>query len=629
MRNLVVYLGSRLRRLRAFLTPVDSADVPELTLLHLRGARAGSWLLLILVIPLSGLQIAGGFVDPWRSIVYTSGFAGVYSLALLLLTTRFGRYGSEQLSFVVASAACGMAIFAGWPSIDGRNPFAHFAFVFPIAMTAFVPVRPLRALALGIEIALQYEIVRRWCPFPDMLPLGEAISISIAFGLAGALAAQSQRYLMAELYRARAVAESQSHELAMARDRALEASRVKTQFLANMSHEIRTPMAAILGFTDLIAEHFKDQAQCEEVSEAFDTVQRNGDHLLRLINDILDLSRLEVSEVQVERRLCSPDDLVAEIVRILSSRAREKGIELSVDRSPDAPRVLPTDPMRFRQIVLNIVENAIKFTTSGSVRIRLQAGRLDSGTALTVEVRDTGVGMSEDQLEKVFDPFVQADSSFTRRFGGTGLGLAISRRLALRLGGRLTATSALGEGSVFSLTLPALVEQDAAGERGATHERSQATNSVLADPVRTRAAPRSLHGRILLAEDGLDNQRLLTLLLRKAGAEVDLAENGRVAVELALRAQDQGRAYDLILMDMQMPEVDGYQATAQLRAAGYASPIVALTAHAMAGDSDRCLQAGCDAYLSKPISKTLLLEQAGRYLRSERESPAKAPRSDV
>jgi len=617
MSDLPVELGAKLSRLRAFFTPVDNSDVPELVNHHVRGARAGAWLVLSLMFPIAVLQVLGGLVEPWREALYMGSFTAFYALVLLLLYTPLAARLAEIATLGLASVTSLMAIFAAWPSVEGRNPFAHFAFVLPIAATAFVPIRPARALLMSLVIALEYGLARRWAPFPEMLPLGEAIVIGGAFGLAGALAAQAQRYLLAELYRARAVAERQSHELALARDRALEASRVKTQFLANMSHEIRTPMAAILGFTDVIEEHFKDQVNSMEVQEAFDTVHRNGEHLLRLINDILDLSRLEVSEVQVERRLCSPDDLIAETLRILAPRAREKGLELEVERAPNAPRVLPTDPMRFRQIVLNVVENAIKFTTSGSVRIRLRASTLDSGPALAVEVADTGVGMTREQLGRVFDPFVQADSSYTRRFGGTGLGLAISRRLALRLGGRLSAQSEFGKGSVFSLVLPAMVEGD-----GVTQREAKAASIPGERGGRREAAKLRLHGRILLAEDGRDNQKLISLLLRRAGAEVDLAENGRLAMQRALQAESSGQPYALILMDMQMPEMDGYEATEGLRAAGYSHPIVALTAHAMAGDSQRCLQAGCDAYLSKPVSKTLLIEHAARYLGAATGAPA-------
>ena len=286
-------------------------------------------------------------------------------------------------------------------------------------------------------------------------------------------------------------------------------------------------------------------------------------------------------------------------------RAAQEGLALEVLYRGPVPETVESDPTRLRQILLNLVGNAIKFTPAGSVRLEVSLEEAGPSRRLRFDVVDTGIGLSAEQQARLFTPFSQADTSTARRFGGTGLGLAISKRLAGMLGGDLQARSAPGGGSTFTLTI----------EVGSL-DGVRLLDRPPAGPARAPAAdqPLSLHGRVLLAEDGLDARRLLARHLRAAGAEVETAENGLVACELALRAAEAGGAYDLILMDMQMPELDGYAAVARLRAAGYRGPIVALTAHALEDERRKCLRTGCDGFATKPILRRALIEVARSYL---------------
>ncbi len=395
--------------------------------------------------------------------------------------------------------------------------------------------------------------------------------------------------------------------LAQALQQVREADEAKSRFLANVSHEIRTPMTAILGFTDLLLDPSSTES---DKLNAAQTIRRSGEHLMSLINDILDLSKIEQGKLQVERRKVSVPQILREVLELLDVRARERSLTLAVEIDGEIPETIESDPLRLRQILVNLVGNAIKFTEHGGVRIVVSADR--DKQQITFRVIDTGIGMSPEQLERVFKPFTQADASTTRRFGGTGLGLTISRHLARLLGGDLIARSTPGAGSEFILTL-------ATGPLdGVQMIRTLPQSTCDPPPPGVPKVPR-LEGRVLLVEDGPDNQRLFTYLLRKAGVEVDVAGDGRQGVEMALRARDEGRPYDLILMDMQMPVMDGYEATRHLRQAGYRRPIVAMTAHAMKGELDRCLEAGCDHYLSKPIRRDVFLREVAGWIRRARK----------
>jgi PAS domain S-box-containing protein len=399
--------------------------------------------------------------------------------------------------------------------------------------------------------------------------------------------------------------ESTNKALEEAKYLAEGANRAKSVFLANMSHEIRTPMTAILGFADIMLEENIGRATREHV----EVIKRNGKHLLGLINNILDLSKVEVGKMEIEPARCSPRELVAEVVQLMQVRAAAKQLKLTADLTGPLPETVLTDALRLRQVLVNLVGNAIKFTDRGEVRIAARLVTDVGPSLLRFDVIDTGIGMTEDQVSELFQPFTQVDSSSTRKFGGTGLGLCISKRLAEALGGTIEVRSEPGKGSTFSVVV------DPGPLAGIRMLRD---NQEPADQRSPSAAPLPagkiiLHGRILVAEDGLDNMQLISRVLTLAGAEVVAVENGRLAVESALAARVAGQSFDVILMDMQMPVMDGYDATRQLRDEGYTGAIIALTAHSMAEDRQKCLDAGCDDYATKPIDRQQLLGTVARW----------------
>jgi signal transduction histidine kinase/CheY-like chemotaxis protein len=382
---------------------------------------------------------------------------------------------------------------------------------------------------------------------------------------------------------------------------ALLSTRAKSEFLANMSHEIRTPMTSILGYADLLMD---DSLSAADRKTFLATVRRNGEHLLHLINDILDLSKIEAGKLLLDVGPCNVAALFTDVVSLMRPRAEHRGIALSLHYEGSVPEFIVTDAARLRQAVINLVGNAVKFTERGGVRIAVSLlGQWRDGLpAVKTEIIDTGIGISEDVLPHLFQPFSQADGSTSRRFGGTGLGLAITRDFAERLGGELTVRSALGQGSTFTITVPA-------GNLDNVRMLREPTESIADTTQPQTAAAKELAGlRILLAEDGPDNQALLCAVLRKAGAEVETAENGRIAVDKA-----ESQSFDLVLMDIQMPEMDGYQATRMLRGRGFGKPILALTAHAMTSDTARCLAAGCDDHLAKPIDRSRLIHTIAKF----------------
>ncbi len=392
------------------------------------------------------------------------------------------------------------------------------------------------------------------------------------------------------------------------------ANRAKSEFLANMSHEIRTPMSAILGYAEILRD--PDQEPSDR-DNSVEIIRRNGEHLLSVINDILYISKVEAGRMTVRRVLCSPADIVTEIGSLMKVRADGKNLSLSIEGEGRIPETILSDPMRLRQILVNLIGNAIKFTESGGVRLVLSLEEsAGEEPKLHFETIDTGIGMTAEEQASIFEPFFQALPRDSPRRGGTGLGLAISRRLAGMLGGTLTVQSNRGAGSRFTLTVGTgslagvrmielgLVELDKS-RRDAVHGKRQG----------------GLRGKILLAEDGRDTRNLLAMHLRKAGLEVSTAENGRIAVDKASAALGNGEPFDLILMDMQMPEMNGYEATESLRNSGYDKPIVALTAYAMSQEKAKCLSVGCDDFATKPIDRNTLIEIASRYARSRELVP--------
>jgi len=411
----------------------------------------------------------------------------------------------------------------------------------------------------------------------------------------------------------REVLEEANSALREAMLHAEQTTRVKSEFLANVSHEIRTPMTAILGFTEELLDQAASNAAPRETVDALHTIQRNGDYLLTLLNDILDLSKIESGRLELERVSYSPISTVRDVARLMRVRAEAKGIPFQVEFETELPVRIEGDPTRVRQVLINLVGNGIKFTEVGSVRLRASLHDAGSASRIIFEVTDTGIGISNAERARLFRPFRQADGSTTRRYGGTGLGLTISKHLCELMDGSIEFESEPGRGTTVRVSLPTGSLEGV--------ERVRVTDE-LADTPRTetlRVAPR-LSGRVLLVEDGADNQRLIRLLLAKLGLEIAICENGQQGVERALEAREAGTPFDLILMDMQMPIMDGYTATRILRRRGYTGSIVALTAHAMHAERGRCLTAGCDDFATKPVDRESFFALLARYLRAKKET---------
>lgn len=409
---------------------------------------------------------------------------------------------------------------------------------------------------------------------------------------------------MADSERLRRQAELDAIVAQELRRRADEANRAKSDFLANMSHEIRTPMTSILGFADLLTDARSGANGQDNSAEFVRAIHRNAEHLLTVINDILDITKIEAGRVSIERIECSPATIIHDVASLMTGRAAEKGISLEFSFADSVPSTLVTDPTRLRQIAINLVGNAIKFTEHGRVRVLLEYEpdrMLRPLGVLVVKVQDTGIGLSAEQLSGLFEAFSQADPSTTRKFGGSGLGLAISRRLARLLGGDISATSTPGRGSEFVVRLNCRLA-----------EGSEFGNTSVAS---TEApGPQKIRGRILLAEDGPDNQRLIVHLLRQAGAEVVTVTNGNLAIEQCFEQLRAGTPFNLILMDMQMPVKDGYETTREIRAAGYTLPIVALTANVLTEQRRRAIESGCDDMIEKPIERQRFLSVCREWI---------------
>lgn len=393
-------------------------------------------------------------------------------------------------------------------------------------------------------------------------------------------------------------------EVQAAKEEAERANRAKSQFIANVSHEIRTPLGVIMGFSDLVLSGQQDKVENENALVA---IKRNAIQLSKLVDEILDLSKLEADRMEIENIRFNLPELVSDVVQLLERQARSKNLNLRVDFTTPIPEIVVSDPTRLRQILINLLGNAIKFTEKGSVALKLglaELGPKGSPIFIKLDVTDTGIGITQDQAQKLFTAFSQADESMSRRFGGTGLGLMLSRRLAQAVGGDLIlSNSEAGKGSTFTLTFPtAQLDGKLVTSLGPQTERTAVSQ-----------IPRLLEGtKILLVEDSPDNQVLVGRVLRYAGAEVRIASNGREGVEFAMTSP-----FDVVLMDIQMPELDGYEAAKLLREKGYPRPVIALTAHALKGERERCLASGFADYLTKPLDRNKLIETIISFTREQ------------
>ena len=412
-------------------------------------------------------------------------------------------------------------------------------------------------------------------------------------------------------------------ELRKARKIAEQATRTKTEFLANMSHEIRNPMTTILGYTELLGSDSEFGTDVIRSADAIESIKKSGQQLLSVINDVLDASKIDAGKMTVEPTPMAPIQMIEAVCSNLRAKAVERRIKFNIEYTSDIPQQIISDPHRLKQALQHLIDNAIKFTEQGSVTIAVSCHKsYDFNNMMIFDITDTGIGLTPEQKLEIesYQPFTQADGSSTRQHGGIGLGLRIAHSLATMLGGGIEIVSQKGKGSTFSLSVSAgsLEDVEMLDENQIANHIKQ-LNTTSCEPTEHEIAKPLLGKQILIAEDGKENQKLISYYLQKAGADVVIAENGKIALNKIAEFQEQSKTFDVTLMDMQMPELDGYSATRTLREQGYELPVIALTANALDDDRLKCIVAGCDDYISKPIDARKLINLCVQHSESNTE----------
>jgi len=382
-----------------------------------------------------------------------------------------------------------------------------------------------------------------------------------------------------------------------------EASKAKSMFLATMSHEIRSPLAAIIGFSEILQ---KDKISPDKKKSILESIHRNSKHLLHLINDILDITKIEAGQLEIEQINVSPFEVINEFQSAIAVIAKEKGLSFNINYAFPLPELIRTDPVRLKQILINLTANAIKFTNKGGINVNVSCNK--NKGFMTFDVIDTGIGLTKEQRVKIFDSFTQADSSTTRKFGGSGLGLNICLQLAKQLGGKISVESTPGRGSKFTFSITTGKISNNNLVYSLDHQSNQKESHNL-------SFTKKLFGKVLLAEDTVDNQNLIEMYVTETGATITIVENGAEAVKIC-----ETQRFDLILMDMQMPVMDGIEATKKIRLTDSKTPIISLTANAMKSDYEQCIDAGANEFLTKPIDITRFNQTLYKYLSNTKET---------